>query len=191
MLLAFAKEVAARRTQAETSCDSKPLLRGERTKCRWLGEGFYASGLLAAADPGPLRNKLWASLLFKPMKFPYEEGVWRGPLIVLMDGDTGSAAEQFAAVLQDNRAAVLMGAPTVGAGCGHTDGGTPTALKNSGAVLQLPDCVRFRADGSNEVMGVEPDVLVGLRSEDGPHRRGLRVAGKIGEAVERALIGAK
>jgi hypothetical protein len=58
-------------------------------------------------------------------------GVWRGPLIVLVNGGTGSAAEQFAAVLQDNHAVIVMGAPTVGAGCGHTNGGTSTTLKNS------------------------------------------------------------
>jgi C-terminal processing protease CtpA/Prc len=106
---------------------------------------------------------------------------------VLVNGGTGSAAEQFTAVLQDNRAAIVMGAPTAGAGCGHTDGGTPTTLKNSGGILELPDCARFRRDGSNEVMGIQPDVLVGLREQDGPHRRGLRVAEKLSEAVRRAL----
>jgi C-terminal processing protease CtpA/Prc len=39
------------------------------------------------------------------MQFPYEAGVWRGPLVVLIDGGTGSAAEEFAAALQDNHAA--------------------------------------------------------------------------------------
>ena len=124
------------------------------------------------------------------MQFPYEAGVWRGPLVVLIDGGTGSAAEEFAAALQDNHAAVLMGAPTVGAGCGHTNGGTPTILKNSGGVLELPDCARFRSDGSNEVMGVQPDVLVGLRREDGGHRRALLVTAKLPEVLERAMASA-
>jgi C-terminal processing protease CtpA/Prc len=113
--------------------------------------------------------------------------MWRGPLIVLVNGGTGSAAEQFAAVLQDNHAAVVMGAPTVGAGCGYTNGGTPTTLKNSSGILELPDCARMRADGSNEVMGIQPDVLVGLRTTDGPHRQGMRVGEKLPEAVARAI----
>ncbi len=183
----LADEVAARRRQALAPCDSSPLWRGEPPTCQWLGEGFYASGLLDSADPKTTRNKAWATLVFTPMQFPYEEGIWRGPLIVLVNGGTGSAAEQFAAVLQDNGAAVIVGAPTAGAGCGHTDGGTPTLLKNSGGVLELPDCVRFRADGSNANVGIQPDVLVGLRREDGPHRAGKRLAGKLAEAVERAL----
>ena len=142
---------------------------------------------LDSADPVELRSKSWAADVFTPMQFPYEEGVWRGPLIVLVNGGTGSAAEEFAAVLQDNGAAVIMGATTAGAGCGHTNGGTPTTLKNSGAVFEVPDCVRFRKDGSNEVMGIQPDVFVGLRWQDGPRRRGLRVAEKLPSAVELAL----
>ena len=80
-----------------------------------------------------------------------------------------------------------MGAPTVGAGCGHTNGGTPTTLNNRGGILELPDCARLRADGSNEVMGIQPDVLVGLRTTDGSHRQGIRVSEKLREAVARAL----
>jgi Peptidase family S41 len=134
------------------------------------------------------RIDTWVSdHIFTPIQYPYEEGVWGGPLIVLVNGGTGSAAEQFAAVLQDNHAAVVMGAPTVGAGCGHTNGGTPTTLKNSGGILELPDCARLRADGSNEVMGIQPDVLVGLRTTDGPHRQGIRVLKKLPEAVARAI----
>jgi C-terminal processing protease CtpA/Prc len=163
---------------------------GERTACSWLGSGFYGSGLLESADPATLHGKPWASLVFTPIQFPYEEGVWNGPLIVLIDSGTGSAAEEFAAALRDNHAAVLLGAPTVGAGCGHTNGGTPTTLRNSGAVLELPDCVRFRADGSNEVMGVQPDVLVGLRREDGAHRRASLLQAKLADAIARAKTGA-
>jgi C-terminal processing protease CtpA/Prc len=142
--------------------------------------------LIASADPAALRAKPWAKLVFKPMQFPYQEGIWRGPLIVLVDGGTASAAEQFTAVLQDHQAAVILGAPTLGAGCGHTNGGTPTTLRHSRGVLEMPDCVRFRADGSNEVMGIQPDILIGLRRLDGPRRGGLRFAAKLPEALERA-----
>jgi hypothetical protein len=187
LLLELADETSARLREARTPCDSAPLWHRETPACRWLGDGFYASGLLDSADPQFLKNKPWAGMLFNPANYPYREALWRGPLIVLVNGGTGSAAEQFTAVLQDNRAAIVMGAPTAGADCGHTDGGTPTTLKNSGGILELPDCARFRRDGSNEVMGIQPDVLVGLREQDGPHRRGLRVAEKLSEAVRRAL----
>lgn len=185
-LLALADKTVALRREARTPCDSSALWHGERLTCSWLVSGLFATGLLAS-DSAQVHGKPWANLVFSPAKFNFPEAVWNGPLIVLVNGYTGSAAEEFTAVLQDNHAAVVMGAPTVGAGCGHTDGGTPTTLTNSGAVLAVPDCARFRADGSNEVMGIQPDVLIGLRSADGPHRRGVRVAASLPEAVERAL----
>jgi hypothetical protein len=43
------------------------------------------------------------------------------------------------------------------------------------------------ADGTNEVMGIQPDVLVGLRTTDGPHRQGIRVAKRLPEAVASAI----
>jgi hypothetical protein len=185
-LLALADKVAGLGREAETPCDSGPLWRGEHLTCRWLVSGLFATGLMQS-DSVRVHGKPWASHVFKPARFNYPEGVWNGPLIVLVNERTGSAAEEFTAVLQDNHAAVVMGAPTGGAGCGHTDGGTPTTLNNSGGVLEVPDCARFRADGSNEVMGIQPDVLVGLRSADGPRRQGLRVAARLPEAVGRAL----
>jgi len=181
-LLKLADEVEARRKVALTPCDSQPLWQGAHPLCGWLGKGFYGSGLLASADPAQLR----ATLLFAPMEFPYGEGVWRDPLIVVVDRNVGSAASEFAAVLQDNHAAIIMGEPA-GGGCGHTNDGTPTTLRNSKATLEVPDCARFRADGSNEVMGIQPDVLVAFHAADGPHLRGIRFIAKLPEAVERAL----
>jgi hypothetical protein len=35
-------------------------------------------------------------------------------------------------------------------------------------------------------MGIQPDVLIGLRNEDGPHRRASRIGQKLSEAVNRA-----
>jgi C-terminal processing protease CtpA/Prc len=126
-------------------------------------------------------------LVFTPAKYPYKDGVWRGPLIVVVDGDTWSAAEQFAAVLQDSHAAVIVGAPTGGAGCGHTDGGTPTTLAHSRGVLKLPDCARLRGDGDNEAAGVQPDLLVGHRRNDGVDRQARFLVEKLPEAVRFAI----
>jgi hypothetical protein len=187
MLIGLAAQAHTYGQEAAMPCDSEPLWYGKIPSCNWLVPGFYSSGVIDSADPNAIRNKPWATHIFAPIRYPYNEGVWRGPLIVLVNGGTGSAAEEFAAILQDNHAAVVMGAPTVGAGCGHTNGGTPTTLKNSGGVLELPDCARFRADGSNEVMGVQPDVLVGLQAQDGPHRQGIKIAEKLPQAVSLAL----
>jgi len=185
MLLGLADEAEAKRAEALKPCDPTPLWKAEHPACRWLGKGFYGSGLLASADPAALRGNPWATKLFPAIQYPYEEGVWRGPLVVLVDRNVGSAATEFTAVLQDNHAAIVIGEPT-GGGCGHTYGGTPTMLANSKAKFNVPDCARLRADGSNEVMGIRPDVLVSFGTRDGPGQRAARVFASLPEAVRRA-----
>ena len=154
--------------------------------CARTAQAGYATGLVGAAPAGAFADRPWAPYIFSPAQYPYQDHVWQGPLIVLVDQETWSAAEEFAAVLQDNRAAIILGARTGGAGCGHTNGGTPTHLSNSGATLELPDCVRLRADGSNEVRGIIPDELVGLRPSDGSRLKGALVSAALGRAVARA-----
>ena len=182
-LLKLADRAAAAKAVAQTPCDSAPLWMGSRLACSWLGGGISATGLLASADPQALRGKPWAPLVFEASEVPYREGVWKGPLIVLVDRGTGSASEEFAAELQDNHAALILGEATYGVGCGHTDGGTPTTLAHSGAVLELPDCARFRADGSNEVRGVLPDVLVGFRKSDSARLKAADFMAKLPDAL--------
>lgn len=154
--------------------------------CPRLGRAGYATGLVGAAPAGAFAGRDWAAEVFSPAQYPYHDHDWTGPLLVLVDQETWSAAEEFAAELQDNRAALIVGARTGGAGCGHTDGGTPTVLAHSGATLELPDCVRLRADGSNEVRGVIPDELVGLRASDGNRLKAQLVASSLARASARA-----
>jgi C-terminal processing protease CtpA/Prc len=124
--------------------------------------------------------------VFSSAQYPYRDSVWRGPVVILVDERTGSAAEGFAVLFQDNRAGIILGARTAGAGCGYTNGGTPTTLNHSRAILRLPDCVRFRADGSNSVNGVIPDVLVGMRAQDGAKFKANLVEEKLPVALQLA-----
>lgn len=177
---------AEAKRQAETPCDPAPLWLGEPVDCKWLGSvELFSSGPVAELEPAMI-GKPWAAEVFTPLKFTFEPGVWSGPLMVLVDGGTASASEEFAAMLQDNRAAVILGSPTFGAGCGHTNGGVDTVLRHSRATLRLPDCARFRADGRNEVSGIDPDVLTGFRDNDGPRRRVERLDTALPAAIERA-----
>lgn len=82
---------------------------------------------------------------------------YTGKLFVLVDDKTASASEFVVGVLQDNRAATIVGTKTLGAGCGYTNGGVTIKLRNSGLVVKTPDCVRLRADGGNEYAGIKPD----------------------------------
>ncbi len=107
-------------------------------------------------------------------------------MIVLADGESWSAAEELTATLQDNKAAAILGGRTGGAGCGHASGADPIVLKNSGGKLGLPDCARFRMDGSNEVAGIIPDVLTGHRPDDSDALKAKLIAAKLDDAVALA-----
>ncbi len=151
-------ESAAR--EAEGTCATAPC-------ARVVYRGF-STGLIAQSKAGAMHGKAWAPYVFSIAQHDYGDSLWRGRLAVLVDRETWSAAEQFAAILQDHRAAIVIGARTGGAGCGYSWGGSPTTLTHSGATLMLPDCVRLRRDGSNEVEGITPDVPLALRRGDEP-----------------------
>jgi C-terminal processing protease CtpA/Prc len=92
-----------------------------------------------------------------------------------VDENTASAAECFAAMLADSDAASVLGSRTRGAGFGYTNGGIRTALKNSRAEVRMPDGVRFRRDGTNEVEGITPGVLVPWCAGDSACQRAARI----------------
>jgi C-terminal processing protease CtpA/Prc len=125
--------------------------------------------------PDSLPGKPSSRYLFYPSRYKYREGAYSGKLMILTDRGTASSAEYFTAMLRDNNAATIIGEPTYGAGCGYTNKGIQTFLKNSGARVKMPDCVRLRADGSNEVAGITPDVLVPWRTNDTRYQRATRV----------------
>jgi hypothetical protein len=93
-------------------------------------------------------------------------GAWRGPVYVLADGGTASAAEDLVAWLQQNRVATVLGARTMGAGCGYVNGGGRTALLASHLDVRMPNCARFLDDGTNEIEGLAPDVALPMAEPD-------------------------
>ena len=152
-------------------------------KCTFVNRDLlFASGLLPYAKPGTPVS------VFLPNRYKFHAGANRLPLIVLVDQRTASAAELFTAMMQDNRAATIVGVPTYGSGCGHTNGGIRATLKNSGARVSLPDCARFRADGTNEVVGVTPDVLVPWGPRDSAYQRAVKAVNAI-RTASRASSG--
>src|SRR5690606_16187901 len=118
------------------------------------------------AAPGELTDTVLGDLFFTASRYKYAEGLYTGPLFVMIDERSASASEGFAALLRDNGAATVIGTPSLGAGCGYTNGGISTVLKNSKLRLYMPDCVRYRPDGTNEINGITPDVMVPWRRND-------------------------
>jgi hypothetical protein len=174
-----AQTVRAAIAEAERPCDRSSLWDSKKPDCSLVPSTppLHSTGVLAYAKPGAFPESLVSrGTLFYASQYTYREGVNRLPLFVLTDGGTASASELFAAMLRDNDAARLVGTSTLGSGCGHTNGGIHATLKNSGAELKLPDCVRLRTDGTNEVLGIVPDVLVAWRSRDSAFQRAVKAA---------------
>jgi hypothetical protein len=93
-------------------------------------------------------------------------GAWTGPVLVLADRHTASASEDLVAWLQQNRVARVIGARTMGAGCGYMDGGGRTQFRASRFDVRMPNCARFLDDGTNEIEGIAPDIAIPMESDD-------------------------
>lgn len=149
---------------------------------------FFAGGLVARDLPPAFATRPWAEYVSSTARFRYTPNLWRGPLLVLIDGDSASSTELFGAMLQDSGRAVLIGAPSFGAGCGWIRPRVDTVLKTSGGVLSMPNCARFRRDGRNELDGLQPDVLVGFRTYDSPKQRVERLLPRLPAALAGASV---
>lgn len=159
--------------EAEKPCDISPLWENQKPSCSLVVT--FSPSPVSYAKPGELSNTALGSIFFSASRYVYAEGVYSGKLVVLIDPRTASSSEAFASMLHDNGAATIIGYPSLGAGCGYTNGGIPATLKNSGAKVRMPDCVRFRANGSNEINGITPDIVVPWRQNDSPYQRAKRV----------------
>lgn len=172
-LQAARTELIKSRSLAAEPCDREAIWKNQRV-CALLVPGrFHSTGL--EARPRALDFGGYEAEWVHDNVARYEPKVaWQGPLAILVDNNTASAAELFTATLKDNGRATLIGAPTRGLGCGYTDGGIPITLPHSGVQIEVPDCARLRASGENEVAGIVPDVLVPWRGNDSPYQRAAR-----------------
>jgi hypothetical protein len=162
-LQAFDAALQQAHAEALKACDRSPLWQAHAITC-------------TARVHEPLYKAFWSTLPEPDDPIAHIRSIWTGPLAVLVDGGSASSTEWFAAMLQDSRAATILGSTTFGAGCGHMTGAAPVKLAHSGGVVSMPDCWRLRANGENEAGGVEPDVLIAFREHDALPQRVARLA---------------
>jgi len=146
------------------------------------GGSEWSSEAVALFTPGPLRRELprlaspacdragmWrgekpaCSIYAKPpetetVESPAPGAAWSGPLAILADRRTASAAEEFITWARGNGRAVVGGERTSGAGCGYMDGGAAFRFTAVPMHLMMPNCSRYTADGVNEIEGQKPDL---------------------------------
>jgi carboxyl-terminal processing protease len=82
--------------------------------------------------------------------------LWRGPVVVLVDGGCASACEYLAAYFQRAKRGPVLGEPTVGIGNTNTQRFT---LLNGGAAA-VPTLRAFWTDGTSLPTRITPDVLI-------------------------------
>ncbi|WP_448661536.1 S41 family peptidase [Sphingomonas sp. CJ20] len=134
--------------------------------------GFLRSAPRSAYGDGKLASRLsWSVAIARHF------GAWTGPAYVLADKRSFSAAEMFVATMKDNGIAKVLGARTGGDGCGFMADGDPLVLTHSHLRFRVPNCMRLRADGTNEVAGIAPDFpIVPMQGESARARAARALA---------------
>lgn len=142
--------------------------------CTRLLDMGWASGAFDYLPPAAMDRKA-AELVYWPAVAEPWRGSWTGPVYVLTNAASYSAAEMFVAVIRDNGVARTIGTRTGGDGCGFMAEAAPTVLPHSRLRYRMPNCIRLRRGGSNEVAGMEPDLPVAAVEGESARRRAARL----------------
>jgi carboxyl-terminal processing protease len=105
-----------------------------------------------------------------PTSFAAKEGIAQvnAPLVVLVDGDTASAAEIVAGAIQDDKAGILVGTRTFGKGLVQET----FALPDGGAIKMTTARYLTPAGRDIDKVGIVPDVVVPQRPDAHPGEPG-------------------
>ncbi|MDA1028824.1 MAG: S41 family peptidase [Bacteroidetes bacterium] len=129
-----------------------------RLACERLVQDPHGMNLVSSFEKEEVSSLSSNEVLFTVIRHPEKVGLYDGPLFVIVDGGSASATEQFATLLEMNSAATIVGEKTYGAGCGYTNDGIKVYLENTHLRIFMSDCMRGRADGENELAGIEPQI---------------------------------
>jgi hypothetical protein len=172
-----------------SDCDMSWVGREQRqwqpgSPCSHLLDVGSAAGALDFLEPHAFGNPDIANRLYWAAVADDYRGAWTGPVYVITDSRSYSAAELFASSMQLNHIAKTVGQRTGGDGCGFVTEIPPLVLPHSRLSFRLPNCVRLRADGGDEVAGVVPDLPVLPLKGESPRARAARIADVIADDVQ-------
>jgi len=168
---------------------------------RYNGGGSVAEAIDLAGifiDEGPLgivRYRNGKPVILKDMN---RGTVYDGPLLILVNGQSASASEIFAAVLQDYQRAVIAGSTTYGKATGQnifpldsteSEDGSNYRKSNSGSgYAKITDCKFYRITGSSyQQKGVEPDVKLPNTLEEIEYSEKSNPAALISDSIIKKL----
>ncbi len=127
-----------------------------------LGEALELAGIFI--DEGPLTGTKEKNGKLVFLKDPNRGTIYDGPLIVLINGQSASASELVAAVLQDYNRAVIAGSPSYGKATMQQVFPVDTLLKNPAAhsengYVKITGGKLYRVTGQTaQLNGVIPDI---------------------------------
>jgi hypothetical protein len=177
-----------KRESLQPTCDLSWVWREQRrfdpAKCAGLVDAGFASGQVDYLAPDTLAPDAAAALYWPSVVDPMR-GAWNGPVYLLTDAGTASASEMFAALMRDRGVAKTVGVHTLGLGCGSMVESAPVTLPHSHLSFRVPNCVRLRADGTDEVAGIAPDFPVAPTANESPRARAARVLAVIDQDLRR------
>ncbi|MDX5514419.1 S41 family peptidase [Stenotrophomonas bentonitica] len=180
---------ASRRALSLPACDLSWVWQTQQPwnggQCRRLVAAGTSGGPLPSQAVDTLDDFLIAHRLDWAQDLRAHWGAWDGPVYVITNGKTVSSAEMFAARMQDNRIARIVGTGSGGYGCGFMSGAPSRELPHSHLRMRIPDCVRLRADGTDEVAGIAPDLPITPRAGEGARARAQRLLETVAEDITR------
>ncbi len=156
--------------EAGKPCDAA-FIWGDRSRqsgcTRLTTRTLYSTGVFDRYD-GPALPFDVQFRIFDDAVYSAAHPSWRGPVAVLIDQDTGSAAELFAGILQRLAGATLIGRPSAATGAGWSLCRQAWVLPRSKMQFYLPDTVHYWPDGANAREGLVPDVPTRWREDEDP-----------------------
>jgi hypothetical protein len=181
-----------KRTVGDRACNLAYAWREQRAwtplGCSGLLDVGFASGAVDYLAPGTIPDAKRAAAVYWPSKVDAYRGAWTGRAYMLTDARTFSAAEMFSAVMRDNGIARIVGVKTGGAGCGFMHEDPPVELPHSHLRVRVPSCVRLRADGSDEVAGIKPDLEIAPRDGEDDRTRAARAVAAIASDLRDSAV---
>lgn len=154
--------------------------------CNNLLAAGSAGGFSSGLPKGAYGDRDLASRLSWSATIESHFGAWTGPVYVLTDNRSFSAAEMFVATMRDNGIAKTLGARTGGDGCGFMAKGDPLVLAHSQLRFRIPNCMRLRANGADEVAGIAPDFPIAPTQGESARGRAARALAVIARDMPRA-----
>lgn len=186
---ALARFEASRAALGQSTCDLSWVWRERRAwgagGCDRTVDAGSAGGPLDYLPAQAIQDPSLASALHWPTAVRDYWGAWSGPTYVVTDKKSYSSAEMFAAVISDNGAAKTVGDKTGGDGCGFMTAATPVILPHSHLRFRIPNCLRLRADGTNEVAGISPDLPVPALEGESDRAHALRILDAVSSDLRR------